>query len=82
VKVLDSLSAALPDGIWLTALSYTPQGVTLAGRGTNITPLVGELERQPMFQDVSFASAMQRNAELGIDEFSMTVGLAAQEKSP
>lgn len=79
VLVLNALSETLPDAIWLTGLVYTPQNVTLTGRGLNITPLVGELEQAPMFRNVNFASATQRNSELGVDEFSMSAGIGREE---
>ncbi len=72
VMVLKALSELLPDSVWLTGLSAADGKVTLNGRGQNVPPLVGLLESSPLFRDVIFSSAVQRNPETGQDEFAIT----------
>jgi Tfp pilus assembly protein PilN len=79
VSVINALSQLLPDPVWLDSVLYTADKITVSGQGRNIPPLVEILEKSAMFRDVNFASATKRNAELNIDEFSLSAAIEPQQ---
>ncbi len=73
VVLLDELSKAVPDGIWLENINLENGKLLVTGRGVYPDKLVQSLEVSPFFAKVSFASAIQRDAENGTDVFTMAM---------
>lgn len=64
-RALDELSAALPDGIWLTEVVYDTEGIRLKGRAPSNTLLadyVSSLGARPSLTGVALQSSVQKQA--------------------
>lgn len=64
-RALDELSAALPNGIWLTEVVYDSEGIRLKGRAPSNTLLadyVSSLGASPSLAGVALQSSVQKQA--------------------
>ncbi len=61
VDTLNQLSATLPDGTWLTALTIEGANLVIEGVSDNNVPLVQLLEASPGFEAVVYAAPVVRN---------------------
>ena len=71
LKVLASLTDALPDGSWLNDLQLKAGDLTFDGRSANAAALIGRLSAVPGLQDPSFTAPVTRTADGSADVFSM-----------
>ena len=64
VHMLDEISKALPDFVWLTALDQTAANVKFTGESTGLTSIadfIAALERSGWFPNVDLASSVEAN---------------------
>lgn len=76
---IDDIAAALPDSVWLESLRSQDDGIQITGYGTSIPDLIDRLEASPRFADVQLVSPLVRDAELGIDRFSITAQMTLRD---
>jgi general secretion pathway protein L len=82
VLLLNELTKAVPDGIWLENINYENGKFLITGRGANPDKLVQSLEVSPFFAKTSYASAIQRDAEKGVDVFTIAMDVETREAKP
>jgi general secretion pathway protein L len=82
VALLNSLTRLVPDGIWLTGIDYSGGRLTVTGRGTQISGMIGSLEKSELFADVNFASATQRDPEQNTEIFSISATIDPNGAAP
>jgi general secretion pathway protein L len=75
VTIIDALTKAVPDGTWLESIDLRNDKLVITGRGTNTSKVVESLEASSAFAKVAFASAIQRDAERGVDLFTVSAEL-------
>jgi type IV pilus assembly protein PilN len=64
VHMLDEISKALPDFVWMTALDQTAANVKFTGESTGLTSIadfIAALERSGWFPNVDLASSVEAN---------------------
>jgi type IV pilus assembly protein PilN len=64
VHMLDEISKALPDFVWLTAMDQTGPNVKFTGESTGLTSIadfIAALERSGWFPNVDLASSVEAN---------------------
>ena len=77
VEVLDDLSRRLPDNTYLEKLSIEGGRITLIGRSTEASGLLGRLEGSKAWRAPALAGALQPDPRTGRDIFTLTAELAA-----
>lgn len=77
VEVLDELSRRLPDDTYLEKLGIEGDRITLIGRSTEASALIGRLEGSPAWRAPALAGALQPDPRTGRDIFTLTAELAA-----
>ncbi len=82
IAVLDTLTALVPDGIFLNALDYEDNTVTLTGRGTGASGVIGLLEASDVFAAAAFSSATQRDANSNAEVFSISATIETPAAAP
>jgi type IV pilus assembly protein PilN len=78
VHMLDEISKALPDFVWLTAMDQTGAGVKFSGESNSLTAVadfIAALQRSGWFPDVQLGSSTENNN-------IVTFTLNAQFKNP
>jgi len=76
LQVLATLTAALPDGTWLSDLTLKPGDVTFDGQSDNAAQLIGALSAVPGLHDPSFTAPVTRTADGKADQFSLDAKVA------
>ncbi|MGQ0486253.1 MAG: PilN domain-containing protein [Hyphomicrobiales bacterium] len=82
IAVLNTLTALVPDGIFLNALDYEDNAVTLTGRGTGASGVIGLLEASDVFAAAAFSSATQRDPNSNAEVFSISATIEAPGAAP
>jgi general secretion pathway protein L len=82
IAILDTLTALIPDGIFLNALDYEDNAVTLTGRGTGASAVIGLLEASDVFATATFASATQRDPNSNAEVFSISATIETPGAAP
>jgi general secretion pathway protein L len=91
VELWDELSRVLPDNAWISQMQVTKSKVSISGFASEAAPLVGTLETEPLFKQVTFTSpvsydpsALAERFAIGfeIDSVRPAAGLAEQKASP
>ncbi len=82
VMLINELTKAVPDGIWLENINYENGKFLITGHGANPDKLVQGLEASAYFAKASFASAIQRDAEKGVDAFTVAMDVETRETKP
>lgn len=82
VAMLNDLTRQVPDGTWLTGIDYEDGRLTIAGKGRDVDKVIGSLDSSDVFSEVNFASATQRDADLGADSFVISATVAAAKAQP
>lgn len=77
IEVLDELSRRLPDNTYLEKLGIEGGRITLIGRSTEASALIGRLEGSPAWRAPALAGALQPDPRTGRDIFTLTAELAA-----
>lgn len=76
VEVLDDLSRRLPDNTYLDKLAIEGDRITLIGRSTEASALLGQLEGSKAWRAPALTGALQPDARTGRDIFTVTAELA------
>jgi Tfp pilus assembly protein PilN len=82
VKMMDELSNALPDWVWLTNLSFTGRTLTIKGKtlGNNlISDLINNLKGTGSFYNIQFPGS-KRKKEGGLDIFTFSMSCSYKDK--
>jgi general secretion pathway protein L len=82
IEVLDELSRRLPDNTYLEKLGIEGERITLIGRSTEASALIGRLEGSPAWRAPALAGALQPDPRTGRDIFTLTAELAAAPEEP
>lgn len=77
LEVLDDLSRRLPDTTYLEKLSIEGGRITLIGRSTEASALLGRLEGSKAWRAPALAGALQPDPRTGRDIFTLTAELGA-----
>jgi Tfp pilus assembly protein PilN len=84
VKMMDELSNALPDWVWLTGLTFSGRRLTMRGKtlGNNlISDFINNLKGTGSFTGIHFpGSTRKKQGGLDIFEFSITCSYKEKEK--
>jgi general secretion pathway protein L len=82
LRLLNDLSARVPDGSWLTQLEFTrsPAEVRLTGFSANATALLGGVEASPLLNDARLRGPVTKDSQ-GRERFE-AVARIAPEKAP
>lgn len=80
--VLGQLTAALPDGSWLTEITYRRPELTVTGKSPSVPPLVKALESVPIFADANFAAPTRREPGEDTDIFSIRMTVLPGQGGP
>jgi general secretion pathway protein L len=76
LSTLARLSAALPDGTWLSDVVVTGDRVTFDGQSSNAAQLIVALTATPGLQNVSFVAPVTRAPGGGADVFSIQLAVS------
>jgi len=79
LETIDDIATALPDSVWLESLRSQDDGIQITGYGTSIPDLIDRLEATQRFSAVQLVSPLVRDAELGIDRFSITAQMTLRD---
>lgn len=74
-RLLEGLSAALPDDTWLTFLRLGSGQLIIEGRTTSAAALVRRLEAVPGFGGVGFGTPVTRDSRDGLEHFQFTIAV-------
>jgi len=75
LQTLARLSAALPDGTWLSDIAVTGNRVAFDGQSSDAARLILALTATPGFQNVSFSAPVTRAPGGGADIFSIQLSV-------
>ena len=76
LRTLARLSAALPDGTWLSDFAVTGGQVTFDGQSSDAAKLISALSATPGLQNVSFIAPVTRAPGGGADVFSIQLSVS------
>lgn len=74
-RLLEGLSAALPDDTWLTFLRLGQGQLIIEGRAASAAALVRRLEAVPGFGAVGFGTPVTRDGRDGLEHFQFTIAI-------
>lgn len=80
VELWDQLARTVPDSAWISQLQATKSKLSVSGFATEAAPLVGILEREPLFKDVVFTSPVSFDPGAGAERFA--IGLTLEFAGP
>jgi len=75
VKMMDAVSNALPEWVWLTSLGFSGNRLSLAGKAIHnnlIADFINNLKASNNFSDVQFQGSTKQN-QAGVDVFNFTL---------
>jgi len=76
VEVLDELSRRLPDGTYIEKFALESERITLIGRSSEASALLGRLEGSKLWRNPALTGALQPDPRTGRDIFTLTAELA------
>ena len=79
--VLESLAALLPDSAYLTYLTLSGRMLLIDGEAESTTTVVEQLEPSALFESVEFVAPVSRNAQTGMEKFTLKIWLSPKEES-
>ncbi len=77
VKLLEELSARLPDDTWLFRAEVRDGKVLLQGTSTRASALIAELEASRFLEDVRFASPVTQDGASGRERFHLSASIVS-----
>lgn len=82
IAILNTLTGLVPDGIFLNALDYEDNAVTLTGRGSGASGVIGLLEASDVFATAAISSATQRDPNSNAEVFSISATIETPGAAP
>ncbi|MEJ2700481.1 MAG: PilN domain-containing protein [Desulfuromonadales bacterium] len=86
VHILDELSQAMPEKVWLTSFKESDGAVSISGLGINeetVARFMQDLEASPYFQDVELKVIEQHSqGPLKLQKFQVSCRVQAPPKTP
>jgi Tfp pilus assembly protein PilN len=82
VKMMDAVSNALPEWVWLTSLGFSGNRLSLAGKAIHnnlIADFINNLKASNNFGDVQFQGSTKQT-QAGVDVFSFTLNCTYVEQ--
>lgn len=76
VEVLDELSRRLPEGTYIEKFAFESGRITLIGRSSEASALLGRLEGSTLWRNPALTGALQPDPRTGRDIFTLTAELA------
>ncbi len=76
VDIIRELTGIIPETAWVQDFSFSDQGIQINGFADSTSDLIGILEASPLFENVSFLSAIVKGRE-GKERFS--IGLKTEK---
>jgi len=77
VDIIRELTGIIPETAWVQDFSFSEQGIQINGFADSTSDLIGILEASPLFENVSFLSAIVKDRE-GKERFS--IGLKTEKR--
>lgn len=77
VDIIRELTEIIPETAWVQDFSFSEQGIQINGFADSTSDLIGILEASPLFENVSFLSAIVKGRE-GKERFS--IGLKTEKR--
>ncbi|MEM0929535.1 MAG: PilN domain-containing protein [Pseudomonadota bacterium] len=69
--LIETLSRALPDTVWLDTLYTDDDAIVMTGRASSAAPLIAELSGSPVFENVALTSPIRSDRRAGNEQFSI-----------
>lgn len=82
VEVLDEMTRRLPDTTHIEKFALESDRITLIGRSSEASELVGKLEGSKLWRGPALTGALQPDARSGRDIFTLTAELAVAQTPP
>lgn len=82
VKMMDKVSSALPEWVWLTGLKFSGDKLTLSGKAIHnnlIADFINNLKAMGNFLDIEFKGST-RKKQSGLDVFAFNITCSYREK--
>ena len=76
--IVEELSRIIPDEIYLSSLKIKDNMATLQGQGKDVVSIIEKLEASRLFSSAKFTSTVNRNAQTGLDRFSIKLDIQAE----
>ncbi len=76
VRLMDEISKALPDLVWLTSLDVSGDQITMKGRTLSpnaVSTYLENLKKSPFFAEPVFRNLQQEGAQTGLYSWEMTL---------
>jgi type IV pilus assembly protein PilN len=76
VRLMDEISKALPDLVWLTSLDVSGDQITMKGRALSpnaVSTYLENLKKSPFFAEPVFRNLQQEGAQAGLYTWEMTL---------
>ena len=74
LDILKEFSERIPKSVWLVRFDFSEKGIQLEGNATSASELIGLLDASPMFGDVKFLSAINKD-RTGQEKFRIGLNL-------
>ena len=81
LELIDELSSILPDGTWLERAVYRKNEITLSGISSKASVLIGEIERSPLFESVTFQSSVVQDDRSGGERFQIKAKITTEDSN-
>jgi len=75
LDILKELSERIPKGVWLKRFDFSEKGIQLEGNANSASELLQILDASPMFGDVKFLSAINKDLRTGKEKFRIGLKL-------
>lgn len=74
-RIWDELTAAVPDGSWVTDMRINDNRVTFSGFSPSAAALIPQIEASSLFADPTFAGPVSRSPENQLERFTIDMRL-------
>lgn len=78
IHLLDDLSRALPDGVWLEQLALQNKELQLTGYSPRATELIQQLENSEYLRNVRFRASITQDDRVGAERFRVAADIAGE----